>query len=189
MSRDHFDLIAGFYDRGTQFTPSETLLGQLSLPTGGLLLDAGGGTGRVAAALLRSVGGAVVADLSRGMLRRAAGKGLVTVHAPAECLPFPAGTFDRIVMMDALHHVFDQQQTGDELWRVLCPGGRLVIVEPDIQKFSVKMIALGEKLLLMRSHFLSGRKIASLFAKQGGQVSVIQDRSNILILVEKGAQK
>jgi ubiquinone/menaquinone biosynthesis C-methylase UbiE len=86
-----------------------------------------------------------VADLSRGMLRRAAGKGLATVCTPAESLPFPSGSFDRIIMMDALHHVIDQRQTAGELWRVLAPGGRIVIVEPDIRKFIVKLLAIAKR--------------------------------------------
>ena len=58
-------------------------------------------------------------------------------------------------MVDALHHVIHQGQTAREMYRVLKPGGRIVIEEPDIRKFGVKLIAVAEKLLLMRSHFLS----------------------------------
>ena len=46
---------------------------------------------------------------------------------------------------------------------VLKPGGSIVIEEPDIRKFTVKLIALAEKITLMRSHFLSPDKIAGLF--------------------------
>ena len=185
MPGDHFDLIAGIYDRGAPFTPSRTLLEQLALSSDNLLLDAGGGTGRVTTALRSLVREAVVADLSGGMLLRAAAKGLVTTRTPLEHLPFPSGTFDRIIMVDALHHVLDQQQTGNELWRVLTPGGRLVIVEPDIHKISVKILALGEKLLLMRSHFLSGEEIGRLFSEQEAQLSVTYDEGNTVILIKK----
>jgi hypothetical protein len=30
---------------------------------------------------------------------------------------------DRVIMVDALHHVFHQQQTAAELWRVLSRAG------------------------------------------------------------------
>jgi demethylmenaquinone methyltransferase/2-methoxy-6-polyprenyl-1,4-benzoquinol methylase len=185
MPIDHFSLIAGLYDRAAQFTITEPLVELLSLSPNNILLDAGGGTGRVAAALRNMVREAVVVDLSHGMLRRAADKGLATVCAPAECLPFPPGTFDRVIMMDALHHVLDQGQTARELWRVLSPGGRLLIVEPDINQFAVKLIAFMEKILLMRSHFLAGEKIAAFFENRNVQARVVYFDHNVIVLIEK----
>ena len=49
------------------------------------------------------------------------------------------------------------------MFRVLKPGGLLVIEEPDIRTFGVKLIAIAEKLLLMRSHFLAPEEITNLF--------------------------
>jgi len=185
MPFDHFNLIAGLYDRVGQFRVSEPLLGLLALTPNSLLLDAGGGTGRVAAALRRMVREVFVADLSHGMLRRAAGKGLSTVCTPVESLPFPSGSLDRIIMMDALHHVLDQRQTASELWRVLAPGGRIVIIEPDIRKFIVKLLAIGEKALLMRSHFLAAGDIGSLFTDPNGKINVNYNDFNVFFVVEK----
>lgn len=185
MPFNHFDLIAGLYNRTAQFSPSALLLELLALPPEGLLLDTGGGTGRVADALRSLVREVVIADLSQGMLRHAADKGLATVCAPAENLPFASNTFDRIIMVDALHHVLNQRQTVTELWRVLSPGGRIVIIEPDIRKFAVKLIAIGEKMLLMRSHFLSAEKIVELFAYKNTHVQVISDEFNVLVCAEK----
>jgi demethylmenaquinone methyltransferase/2-methoxy-6-polyprenyl-1,4-benzoquinol methylase len=185
MPFDHFNLIAGIYDRAAQFTVTEPLIGLLSLSPNSVLLDVGGGTGRVAAALRNRVREAVVVDLSRGMLRRAAEKGLATVCAPAECLPFPSGTFDRVILLDALHHVLDQHQTAGELLRVLSPGGKLLIVEPDINQFSVKLIAFMEKILLMRSHFLAGEKIAAFFENRDVQARVVYSDHNAIVQIEK----
>ena len=185
MQFDHFDLIAGVYDRAGQFIVTERLLGLLSLSPDLILLDAGGGTGRVAAALRGKVKETLVVDTSRGMLRSAAGKDLATACSQVEYLPFPSASIDRILMMDALHHVMDQRKTASELWRVLAPGGRILIVEPDIRKLSVKMIALGEKLLLMRSHFLNSGEIAALFKASDVKVEVFFDEFNIFFVAEK----
>ncbi len=188
MPFDHFDLIAGLYNRMAQFSASASLLDLLALPPDGLLLDAGGGTGRVAEALRSMVREVLVADLSSGMLHHAADKGLATACAPAEHLPFASSTFDRIIMVDALHHVFDQRQTVTELWRVLAPGGRIVIIEPDIHKFVVKLIAIGEKLLLMRSHFLPAENIAALFVNQHTHVRVICVEFKVWVCAEKARE-
>jgi len=161
------------------------LSGLLSLSPNCLLLDAGGGTGRVAAALRSQVGNVIVADLSRGMLRHASAKGLATVCAPAELLPFPSGSFDRIILVDALHHVIDQGRTARELFRLLTPSGRLVIVEPDIRKPIVKVIAIGEKVLLMRSHFLTGDKIAALFVGMDAKIGLFYEELNVVCIAER----
>src|SRR3970040_1698460 len=127
-----------------------------ALPVSGALLDAGGGTGRVAQFMSGKANPIVVADLSCKMLSEARQKdGLRPVCSHTEKLPFPDETFARIIMVDALHHVCDQRGTVGELWRTLQPGGRLVIEEPDLRLFGVKLLAIAEKLALMRSHFLS----------------------------------
>jgi demethylmenaquinone methyltransferase/2-methoxy-6-polyprenyl-1,4-benzoquinol methylase len=130
----HFDWIAHFYDRAIPFTRLEQMLRVLDLPPAGSLLDAGGGTGRVAEALRSHVGWIVVADVSFPMLAQARQKDLAVTSTATEHLPFPDETFDRVLMVDALHHVSNQAATIVELYRVLKPGGRLVIEEPDSKR-------------------------------------------------------
>lgn len=159
---DHFDVLAPFYDRVIPFSRLEKMLNLLGLPAPVRLLDAGGGTGRVSAALRPYLREVVLADISDGMLAQAQAKGLNTVQAASENLPFESDSFDRILMVDALHHVFHQANTLRELFRVLKPGGRLLLEEPDLRAPAVKLIALAEKLALMRSHFLPPEKIIAL---------------------------
>jgi demethylmenaquinone methyltransferase/2-methoxy-6-polyprenyl-1,4-benzoquinol methylase len=164
MHLDHFDFIAPLYHRVGIYSNLDAMISFADLPTSGRLLDVGGGTGRVAKALRVHAMQIVIADASRGMLRFAASfSNLQPAVAISEHLPFPDESFDRIIMVDVLHHVFSQSQTAREMWRVLRPGGRVVIEEPDIRTFGVKLIALAEKLLLMRSHFLAPEGIAILF--------------------------
>jgi hypothetical protein len=47
----------------------------------------------------------------------------------------------------------------------------------------VKLIALGEKVLLMRSHFLSPAQIAELF--ESAQASIHTKDSTVWIVIEK----
>ncbi|GEM_PF-1060223 len=177
MPLDHFGFLAPFYDRVIKYSPSPRLNQIAALPTSGLLLDLGGGTGRVSQTLRGLTGQILVADLSAGMLRQASAKSLETTCAHSEHLPFPAQSFDRVLMVDAFHHVGDQAETARELWRVLKPGGRIAILEPDIRLFTVKLIALFEKVTLMRSHFLTGTEIAALFSYDGN-VSSRQEIEN-----------
>ena len=180
----HFNLLAPFYDRVIPFARLDQMLRMLDLPHTGSLLDAGGGTGRVAEALRPHVAWVVVADVSRGMLAQARQKDLSATSTETEHLPFPAETFDRVLMVDALHHVVNQGETIRELYRVLKAGGRLVIEEPDLRTFPVKLIAIAEKLALMRSHFLAPLQIANLFSAQA-RVRIESEENTAWVIAEK----
>jgi ubiquinone/menaquinone biosynthesis C-methylase UbiE len=184
MPFDHFGLIAPIYNRQHEYSSLDMMLESAGLPINGRLLDVGGGTGRVAWALRDKAAQVIVADPSLGMLHFANSKpGLHATAAFSENLPFPDNFFQRIIMVDALHHVLDQTRTARELIRVLEPGGRLVIVEPDIRSWGVKLIALAEKLLLMQSHFYSPTQIMGLFSKE--KASLRTQDYNAWVVVEK----
>lgn len=182
MPFDHFDVIAPIYSRVT-YSALEKMRELAGLPIKGRLLDIGGGTGRVSSALLDDVDEVVIADVSMGMLRQTHRPTLKPVCSHSESLPFADGFFERVIMVDALHHVIDQPASAKEMLRVLKPGGRIIIEEPDINTFAVKLIALAEKLLLMRSHFLSPVKIASLFPD--GSTNIISEDSSAWVIISK----
>jgi demethylmenaquinone methyltransferase/2-methoxy-6-polyprenyl-1,4-benzoquinol methylase len=181
---DHFDLIAPLFSR-VSYSSLEMMLEQAALPTPGRVLDAGGGTGRVASAIRAHAGEVVIADPSLGMLRQADRSRLGLACSNSESLPFPDETFERVLMVDALHHVIDQRYTAHELYRVLKPGGRIVIEEPDIRTFGVKMIAVAEKLLLMRSHFFSPEQIVALFSFDTVKASIHATEGNAWVVIER----
>jgi len=165
---DHFDLLAPIYERLIPPPDSDVLIDLLELSVEHVLLDAAGGTGRVAGVFAAAVARVVVCDASPRMLDQARCKGLDTVQAEVESLPFADATFDRILLVDAFHHVKDQSTALRELLRVLKPSGRLVIEEPDIRRLPVKVVALLEKLFLMRSHFKSPAAMTEMIVDAGG---------------------
>lgn len=98
------------------------------------VLDVGCGNGYVLSRYAR--GGADVVgidltdtavDLSR---RRFALDGLrgQFVTGSAEALPFPSATFACVSSMGVLHHTPDTGAAVREIWRVLEPGGRLIVM-------------------------------------------------------------
>lgn len=186
MRPDHFDLIARFYDRVFHFLGPERLMNMLQARPAERILDLGGGTGRVS----QTFGDdcmVVVCDPSWGMLREARQKQMIACCGLAEHLPFVDGAFDRVLMVDTFHHLHDQRAAAKETLRVLRPGGRLVIEEPDIRRWAVKLIALGERLLLMRSRFHSIADLARLFEEAGARIAAIEEKRdlNVRLVVER----
>lgn len=183
----HFDIIAPFYDRVIHKLDVKRLIDLLKLPARGRMLDAGGGTGRVSSRLRSMIDEVVVCDLSLPMLKQVLKKGrLSPVQSRIETLPFPDESFERILVVDALHHFSDLRQSLQELLRVLKPEGRLVIEEPNIDHFLVKWVALAEKLFLMQSRFYASDEIVGMIKEQGLNVRVESNGRFIFwVVVEK----
>jgi demethylmenaquinone methyltransferase/2-methoxy-6-polyprenyl-1,4-benzoquinol methylase len=176
---DLFHWVAPYYDRIFNITDAKQLLTLLQLDPAHRLLDVGGGTGRVTSLLVEHVRQAYILDNSSGMLLEAQAKGLCAYRGLAEHLPFPDEVFDRILIVDAFHHFRDWPCATGELMRVLHPSGRIVIEEPDIRSRMVKLIALGERLLLMRSRFYAPTDLANLFQMAGGRVTLHDNQAGI----------
>lgn len=183
----HFDFLARFYERLMPPADAAQFARLLALPCAGALLDVGGGTGRVAARLAPYVARVVVCDLSLPMLRQSRRhRGLAAVQARGHRLPFADGAFQRILVVDAVHHFQHPARVLAELMRLLTPGGRLLIEEPDIGRWPVRLVALAERLALMDSHFLSPAEIAAILAGLGGRPRRTDDgRWRSWIMVDK----
>lgn len=183
---DHFDLLAPLYDRVIGPPDHAQLRTLLGLPTAGRLLDAGGGTGRATAQIRSLAREFVLLDQSLPMLRQAQAKGLATLRGDVARMPFPDHSFDRIVVVDSLHHFVDARAAVTDMLRVLRPGGRLVIEEPDTQHRVVRLLALAERLALMDSHFFSAAEIRAMALAQGAQARIEADgRFAAWVIIER----
>src|SRR5262249_22204334 len=97
------------------------------------VLDLGCGIGNFLAWLSRreqaSFHGLDVAVKSLGMARRTAAM-LALTAGDAESLPYQDGVFDRVVCVGAAHDLLNPRAAFREIFRVLAPGGMLVMYEP-----------------------------------------------------------
>jgi len=183
---DHFDILAGVYENAIKFRETEIWSKMALLPTQGKLLDIGGGTGRVARALAPFTSGVIISDLSFGMLSQ--GKKQSTLNqtqAAAELLPYPDDCFERVIMVDAFHHIIDPKETAQEMWRVTRPGGRIIIEEPDIRSPLIWLVAFAEKIALMRSKFIAPPKIADFFNASASRIGIYSEGHSAWILIDK----
>lgn len=60
----------------------------------------------------------------------------LSVVADAHHLPFGAGKFGNLVMLDVFHHLAYPLRFLSEAMRVLRPGGRLIMIEPNVSPVS-----------------------------------------------------
>jgi malonyl-CoA O-methyltransferase len=104
--------------------------------TGKRILDAGCGKGRFARVLRESDRTAEIwgLDISPEMLKFAPA-GVKKAAGSMTALPFPDQTFDFVYATESLEHAVETEKAVSELCRVLKPGGRLVIIDKNIQHF------------------------------------------------------
>jgi demethylmenaquinone methyltransferase/2-methoxy-6-polyprenyl-1,4-benzoquinol methylase len=137
--RELFDDTADEYERLNQVLSlgsggwyRRDMLRRAGLQPGMRVLDVATGTGSVAREALSMIGGSTVIglDVSRGMLAAARRSlDLPLVQACAERLPIASGSIDLVTMGYALRHVPDMLPLFDEFWRVLRPGGTVLLLE------------------------------------------------------------
>ena len=139
-TRAAFDSQAATYDAGMEGEHARRLyphvLGEVRAAVAGLaaprLLDLGCGTGALAERVLGVAPGAhlTCVDLSPRMAEaaraRLAGRAEVLL-GDAERLPFHDAGFDAAWCNDSFHHYPDPERAAFQAWRVLAPGGALVI--------------------------------------------------------------
>lgn len=99
-----------------------------------LVLDVGCGNGWLARALVRRGVAVCSTDLGRTNPQRALAETPderhVAVVASGERLPFADATFDCAVASEVIEHLPEPERTLEEMWRVVRPGGRVVISTP-----------------------------------------------------------
>jgi SAM-dependent methyltransferase len=107
-------------------------------PAGQRCLDIGGDNG-VISLLLRRLGGRwASADLDQrtvASIRALVGEDVHRLDGART--PFPARSFDQVVVVDYLEHIADDAAFGEELARILKPGGRVIVNVPHLKPRSV----------------------------------------------------
>jgi len=131
-----YDLMNDVMSGGIHRLWKDAMMDWLAPRAGQRLLDVAGGTGDIALRFLRRAptAEAVVLDLTESMLiegrkRSATDERLDWVVGDAMALPFAAASFDVYTISFGIRNVTRINEALSEAYRVLKPGGRLMVLE------------------------------------------------------------
>ena len=133
-----YDLMNDLMSGGLHRIWKRFTVGQAGLRPGQKVLDIAGGTGDMTRLFLKEVGRTgqvVLTDINYSMLNegrnRLLNEGTLTpvAQCDAEKLPFPANYFDCVCVSFGLRNMTHKDIALAEMFRVLKPGGRLLVLE------------------------------------------------------------
>jgi SAM-dependent methyltransferase len=104
------------------------------VPAPARILDLGCGDGAAASlAAQRNPGHHLIGfDWSAGALGRARRLGLTVVRSGMDPIPVAPGSVDVVIMSELIEHLVDTDSALDEVFRVLRPGGSLLLSTPNL---------------------------------------------------------
>ncbi|MCE3237283.1 MAG: ubiquinone/menaquinone biosynthesis methyltransferase family protein [Gammaproteobacteria bacterium] len=137
---NQYDLMNDVMSFGLHRVWKKFTIGKSHIRLGQNVLDIAGGTGDLAIQFAQKVGKqgrVVLADINEKMLchgrERLLNQGIIGnvafVQADAEHLPFPSDYFDCISIAFGLRNVTDKTAALHSMYRVLKPGGKLLVLE------------------------------------------------------------
>lgn len=149
-----------------QFLPADTLRDKLTL-------DAGTGTGRAAAGLSARGARVIALDYGVALATKAARRsGAVGAVGDIARLPFDDNTFDIVFSTEVIEHTPLPVASVTELYRVLKPGGRLVLSTPN--RLWQPVVRLATRLRVRPydglENFLGTRELANVLRALGGTI-------------------
>jgi len=139
----HYDLMNDLMSMGLHRIWKRITIALADIRPGKKVLDLAGGTGDLAVHMAKTTH-VTMADINAKMLAVGRDKlidqGLFQkvdlIQADAEALPFPDNEFDVVTIAFGLRNVTNKMQAIKEIFRVLKPGGRCLILEFSTLKIS-----------------------------------------------------
>jgi SAM-dependent methyltransferase len=175
----HHQRYDAWFERHAAAYQSELLAVRALLPWEGLGLSIGVGTGRFAAPLGVQMG----IDPAREVLPYAQARGISVVRGTAEALPFADASFERILSVTTLCFVDDAIAMLAEAYRVLRPGGALVlgIIDRDSTLGQHYLAHQAENIFYRDASFYSGDELQDMLRDGGfGELEWLQTLSQPL---------
>ncbi len=134
-----YDVMNDLMSLGLHRLWKQSLLAEANLHAGQIVLDVATGTGDLALGFAKRVGKTgrvIMTDINESMLERGRDRlidqgylNIDCIQADAEHLPFAENYFDCVTIAFGLRNVTDKTAALQNFYRVLKPGGKLLILE------------------------------------------------------------
>lgn len=161
-----FDRVFRYYDKFIDLfnlNKMDEIKDILDLKGHEVVLDIGGGTGRLANYLSKDCKLVYVLDESKGMLSKVeANEKILPILGNALDTKFDSNSIDVVIISDVLHHIEKQKELIDEIFRILKTDGKLLILDFDIKHIKVKMLRIFEYILFGRLYFRTNKEVLDL---------------------------
>jgi SAM-dependent methyltransferase len=145
------------------------------LPVEGRVLDVGAGTGEQVAELLQLGYEAFGLEPNAQAVAIARSRGRPVHHGTAEAPPFGDATFDTVILSQVLEHLVDPVAAVASLRRLLRPGGRLIVLTPNV--YGLPQRLFGREWAHWHPpyhvHLFGRRQIRSAIARAGYRVEQV----------------
>ena len=186
-----FDKVFKHYDKFIELfnlNKMDEIKDVLELQGDEVVLDIGGGTGRLADYLSKDCQIVYVLDESKGMLSKVkANIKVLPVLGDALDTTFDSNSVDVVIMSDVLHHIKNQKKLIEEIYRILKKDGKLIILDFEKKHIKIRILRVFEYILFGKLYFRTSKEVINLIKDKFTITKFIDKRYYFIIRGEKNA--
>lgn len=161
-----FDKVYKYYDKFMamfNLYKHEEIKSAANIDEHDIVVDIGGGTGKLAKYICNSCKTVYVLDESEQMLSMVnQGKNLVCIRGNALKTPFEDNSIDIVILSDVFHHIKEQKDLIVEINRILKYGGKIVMLDFHRKHIKTKLLRAFEFALFGRLFFRTKDEVRCL---------------------------
>ncbi|NMB28133.1 MAG: class I SAM-dependent methyltransferase [Tissierellia bacterium] len=186
-----FDRVFKHYDKFIELfnlNKMDEIKDVLELQGDEVVLDIGGGTGRLADYLSKNCQIVYVLDESKGMLSKVkANTKVLPILGNALDTIFDSNSADVVIMSDVLHHIKDQKKLIEEIYRILKKDGKLIILDFEKKHIKIRILRVFEYILFGKLYFRTSKEVINLIKDKLTITKFIDKKYYFIIRGEKNA--